>query len=96
MFWIEKAFTVLFGREGELGRILVKEEEELTETRGQSDQTAENLNCNEIGGKESDQKKSNYHISCFRCYVCFKILKASETERAIFQSTAKNIHTIIW
>ena len=88
-------FTVLFGREGELGRILVKEEEELTETRGQSDQTAENLNCNEIGGKESDQKKSNYHISCFRCYVCFKILKASETEREIFQSTAKNIHTII-
>ena len=80
MFWIEKAFTVLFGREGELGRILL-EEKELSETKnGQSYRN--NLNCSNISGEEGGQKKIIYHISCFRCYFCSKILKASRMERA--------------
>ena len=85
--------TVVFGREGELGRIidLVEEKhcEQLSETtREESYQTVanHNLNCDDINGKEKGQKKRHFHISCFRCYVCLNILKEREVERVILKS----------
>ena len=80
---------LLLCREGELGRIIV--DKQLSHTgEHNSYQNAGKDNSSDINGEESGQNQSQsrgqsnyqtgedllqYHISCFRCYVCFKILK---------------------
>ena len=97
----EKPFTLLFfSREGELGRLIVdKHCQQVSHTSGeQSYQNEDNINCNNIDekAKESDRSQSNYqdllqyHISCFRCNVCFKILKERD-EKGDLRTTSKTI-----
>ena len=82
-------------REGELGRIIDLAEEkhcqQLSEESYQTVAADHNLlNCDDIDGKEKrGQKKRQFHISCFRCYVCLKILKEREVERVVFKKQSK-------
>ena len=86
---------IVIVREGELGRIIDLAEEkhcqQLSEESYQTVAADHNLlNCDDIDGKEKrGQKKRQFHISCFRCYVCLKILKEREVERVVFKKQSK-------